>query len=71
MTIGNDVTMFYNAKPIIFDRAKALRNNMTHAEQVIWEMLKANVWFKISPSTPNAFIHCRLLLSFIKVSDRN
>ena len=54
MTIGNDVTMFYNAKPIIFDRAKALRNNMTHAEQVIWEMLKAKQMFglKFRPQHP-------------------
>ncbi len=32
--------MFYNAKPIIFERAKVLRKRMTNAEQKIWEVLK-------------------------------
>lgn len=33
--------MFYNAKPIIFERAKAMRENMTPAEKVVWELLKS------------------------------
>lgn len=33
--------MFYNAKPIIFERAKAMRENMTHAEKAVWELLKS------------------------------
>jgi len=32
--------MFYNAKPIIFERAKAMRENMTPSELKIWEELK-------------------------------
>lgn len=34
--------MFYNAKPIIFERAKAMRENMTSAEKVVWELLRSN-----------------------------
>lgn len=32
--------MFYNAKPHIFEKAKALRNNMTVSELILWERLK-------------------------------
>ncbi len=32
--------MFYNAKPIIFERAKAMRENMTQAERAVCEILK-------------------------------
>jgi very-short-patch-repair endonuclease len=32
--------MFYNAKPIIFERAKTMRENMTQAEKAVWELLK-------------------------------
>ena len=32
--------MFYNARPIIFERAKVMRENMTQAEKVVWELLK-------------------------------
>lgn len=32
--------MFYNAKPHIFEKAKALRNNMTSLELKLWEKLK-------------------------------
>ena len=33
-------TMFYNARPLIFQRAAALRKNMTKAEQMLWERLR-------------------------------
>ena len=33
--------MFYNAKPTIFERAKAMRENMTQAEKAVWELLKS------------------------------
>ena len=33
--------MFYNAKPIIFERAKAMRENMTDAEEAVWKLLKS------------------------------
>ena len=32
--------MFYGASNILFERAKALRENMTHAELVLWEYLR-------------------------------
>ncbi len=32
--------MFYGAKPITFEKAKALRAKMTEAEMVLWEHLK-------------------------------
>ncbi len=33
--------MFYYAKPIIFERAKAMRIEMTHAEKAVWELLRS------------------------------
>ena len=33
--------MFYNAKPIIFERAKAMRENMTQSEKAVWVLLKS------------------------------
>jgi imidazole glycerol-phosphate synthase subunit HisF len=32
--------MFYGADRIIFENAKALRNNLTHEERVLWGRLK-------------------------------
>ena len=32
--------MFYNASPIIFERANTLRNKMTTAETKLWEYLR-------------------------------
>src|SRR5688572_19116963 len=32
--------MFYNAGPLLFARAKELRNHLTHAEMVLWGYLK-------------------------------
>ncbi len=40
MSIGNQVSMFYNAKPHVFEKAKALRGSMTISEQYLWEQLK-------------------------------
>ena len=40
MSINDDVLMFYNAMPHIFERAKMLRKNMTSAEKLLWEELK-------------------------------
>jgi very-short-patch-repair endonuclease len=40
MSISDNVSMFYNAKPHIFEKAKALRNNMTNSELALWEKLK-------------------------------
>ena len=33
-------TMFYNASPDIFRNAEDLRNNMTEAEEILWERLR-------------------------------
>ena len=35
-------TMFYGAKPIIFERAKELRKNMTISEKKLWDELNTN-----------------------------
>jgi len=40
MSISDNVSMFYNAKPHIFEKAKMLRKNMTEAELKLWERLK-------------------------------
>jgi very-short-patch-repair endonuclease len=40
MSISDKNSMFYNARPIVFERAKALRENMTNAEKAVWELLK-------------------------------
>ena len=41
MSIGDKVSMFYNAKPIIFERAKAMRKEMTQAEMAVWKLLSS------------------------------
>ncbi|PTN09025.1 endonuclease domain-containing protein [Mangrovibacterium marinum] len=40
MSISDHVSMFYNAKPPIFEKAKMLRENMTSSELRLWEKLK-------------------------------
>lgn len=40
MTISDNVSMFYGARPHIFEKAKMLRKNMTVSEQVLWRELK-------------------------------
>ena len=40
MSINDNVSMFYNAKPHIFEKTKILRKNMTEAELKLWERLK-------------------------------
>lgn len=37
--VNNRVKMFYGASPLIFERAKALRENMTPAEEKLWTYL--------------------------------
>jgi very-short-patch-repair endonuclease len=41
MSIGDKVSLFYNAKPVIFERAKALRKEMTQAEKAVWDLLSS------------------------------
>ena len=33
-------SMFYNASPDIFQKAKVLRHNMTETEEILWERLR-------------------------------
>lgn len=40
MSINDNVSMFYGAKPHIFEKAKFLRKNMTDSELKLWEVLK-------------------------------
>ena len=40
-------TMFYGATPNTFDKAKLLRNNMTEAEKILWDLLKNRSVFKV------------------------
>lgn len=40
MSISDNVSMFYNAKPHIFEKAKILRDNMTFSEKQLWEHLR-------------------------------
>ena len=40
MSINDNVSMFYNAKPHIFEKAKIMRQNMTKAEEILWEQLR-------------------------------
>ncbi|WP_010663472.1 endonuclease domain-containing protein [Marinilabilia salmonicolor] len=42
MPIDNQVNMFFNAKPHIFEKAKDLRKNMTPAELKLWKYIKNN-----------------------------
>lgn len=34
--------MFYGASPLIFERAKRLRNHVMHTEMILWNYLKNN-----------------------------
>ena len=40
MSLSDQVSMFYNAKPHIFEKAKYLRENMTLSELKLWELLR-------------------------------
>ena len=39
--------MYYGATPNTFDKAKLLRNNMTEAEKILWDLLKNRSVFKV------------------------
>jgi very-short-patch-repair endonuclease len=40
MAISDNVSMFFGAKPDIFEKAAILREHMTEAEKLLWEKLK-------------------------------
>jgi len=46
MTISDNVSMFFGAKPDIFEKATILRENMTEAEMLLWEKLKDRNLFR-------------------------
>ena len=65
--------MFYNAKPIIFERAKAMRENMTQAEKNVWGLLKSKniLGLRFKPQHPiDIFIadfYCHALKLVIEI----
>ena len=42
MALDDQVNMFFNANPDLFEKAKDLRKNMTPAELKLWEYIKDN-----------------------------
>ncbi|WP_243348669.1 endonuclease domain-containing protein [Parabacteroides sp. FAFU027] len=42
MIIKKEASMFYNAKPELYEKAKVLRNKMTPAEVVLWDRIRNN-----------------------------
>ena len=47
MPISDDVSMFFGAKPDIFEKATILRETMTDAEKLLWEKLNDRSLFKV------------------------
>ena len=60
--------MFYNAKPHIFEKAKMLRENMTVAENILWERLKGKklLGLRFRPQHPIDIFIADFLLSSIE-----
>lgn len=46
MAISDNLSMFFGAKPDIFEKATILRGNMTESEKLLWEKLKDRSLFK-------------------------
>jgi very-short-patch-repair endonuclease len=73
MSISDQVSMFYNAKPHIFETAKILRDHMTEAELKLWEILrnKQMLNYRFRPQHPiDIFIadfYCHFLKLVIEV----
>jgi len=42
MAVDDQINMFFNAKPDLFEKAKDLRKDMTPAELKLWEYIKEN-----------------------------
>lgn len=64
--------MFYGAGPLIFEKAKALRKNLTHAELVLWGYLKCSpLGFKFRRQHPIGIyivdFYCHVLKLVIEV----
>ena len=73
MSISDKISMFYDAKPIIFERAKVMRENMTQAEKAVWELLKSKniLGLRFKPQHPiDIFIadfYCHTLKLVIEI----
>ena len=71
--MNENTTMFYNAKPQIFEKAKLLRDNQTEAERKVWEILKSKkiLNLKFRPQHPiDIFItdfYCHKLKLIIEI----
>jgi very-short-patch-repair endonuclease len=69
----NEISMFYGAKPSVFEKARILRQSMTEAEKILWEFLSKNkvIGFRFKPQHPiNRFIadfYCHALKLVIEV----
>ncbi|RYD72564.1 MAG: endonuclease domain-containing protein [Sphingobacteriales bacterium] len=64
--------MFYKADPLIFERAKELRNNMTHTEMLMWGYLRTRpLGFKFRRQHPFynyiADFYCHALQLIIEI----
>lgn len=55
-------SMFYGAPPYIFKKARELRNNMTSAEEQLWEYLKKGSWR--DTNSEGSILYQNLLLTF-------
>jgi len=73
MSVSDQVSMFYNAKPDIFVKAKKLKNNMTSAEIKLWEALKGKqiLGFRFRAQHPIDIFIADFLLSSFTVSNRS
>lgn len=65
MSIDDNVSMFYGAKAHIFEKAKALRQNMTSSELKLWEYLKGKYCWDCDVVHNILWIY--LLLTFIVI----
>ncbi|MDP4272209.1 MAG: DUF559 domain-containing protein [Bacteroidota bacterium] len=53
MIIKKEASMFYNAKPELYEKAKVLRNKMTPAEVVLWDRIRNNqLGVRFNPQHP-------------------
>lgn len=55
-------TMFYQATPLIFERAKALRLTQTPAEKNLWEVLRKNQMLGLRFKAQHPIISLRIFI---------
>jgi very-short-patch-repair endonuclease len=72
MRIKETSAMFYGAKKDTFEKAIALRNNMTETEKALWMRLKSSqLGVRFKAQHPIDIFHCGLLLPFMQAGRRN